>query len=121
MNDKVYIVFEEAKSNKYAEMVDEYDLSTAVYATTSKAKADKFIAEHKNDETFDYYGDCVRFDWEIDKDETKEQLIVDLNKVAVRMNWGTIERTINDDGTNGMPYMIDVIARTIAYLRGERR
>lgn len=62
--------------------------------------------------------DYQPYQWDID-DGTKKQLIADLNKVASRMNWGTVERTINDDGTDGMPYMIDVIARTIAYLRGE--
>lgn len=63
--------------------------------------------------------DYQPFLWVIDKNEAKEKLIADLNKAAVRMNWGTVERTINDNGTNGMPYDIDVIARTIAYLEGE--
>lgn len=59
---KAYIVFECDKQNKYAEMLDEYDEPTAVYATTTKAKAEKYIIEHKDDETFDYFIDVVEFE-----------------------------------------------------------
>ena len=51
--NKAYVVFE---------CDEDDDMPTAVFVTTTKAKAEKYINDHKNDGLFEYFIDVVEFE-----------------------------------------------------------